>query len=725
MSFLFPLLLAGIAAVGIPIVLHMIRRHTRKRVTFSSLMFLHTTVPRFKNRSRIENLMLLMLRCLIVCLLAFGFARPFFPQQVENTRTTSGSRIVLLIDTSASMRRAGLWEQVVSQAQSVLKEMDPTDRLCVMRFDRGTQTLIGFEQWATLDPTRRASIANEQISKLSPGWAQTDLGRALITAAEAIEDDEVNDKLQSARIHRIVLISDLQQGAALEALYAYEWPVKTELMFRPIQAEGTTNATLQRLANREDVSRPDGEIRLRIRVTNSPDATVERFSLNWAGDDSGSEPIADVYAPAGHSVVVRVPSPASESKARTLILNGDDHDFDNVLYLAPHLTQQANILYLGDGAPNDPKGMLYYIQRAFGPTATLNPNIIIPQSDELSEENIATAHLVIVTDTIEQKNIPLLSRYLESGGTVLLAMTSPDSAGIVANLARIDHLESEEAKSDTYAMLSRIDFKHPLLAPFSEPRFGDFTQIHFWKYRRINIADLPDARVLAQFDNTDPAWFELNVGNGSLLVFTSGWHPADSQLALSTKFVPLLYSILEYSGVLTGQQTQYFVGDSVTVPIVSRASRPRNAGRMPATQTASRSIQIRKPDGTQTSLHMQDKAFTQTDMPGIYAVESSTGSRLFAINLPAKESRTAVMPIEEIEQYGVSLSRTASVAGQGPEFSDFQSGRAKHLSDIAGLENKQKVWRWVFVVLLTISFIEIWLAGWLTRAPSETEGGQT
>lgn len=50
MSFLYPLFLAGFAAVGLPIILHMIRRHTRKRVTFSSLMFLRTTLPRFKNR---------------------------------------------------------------------------------------------------------------------------------------------------------------------------------------------------------------------------------------------------------------------------------------------------------------------------------------------------------------------------------------------------------------------------------------------------------------------------------------------------------------------------------------------------------------------------------------------------------------------------------------------------------------------------------------------------
>ena len=102
MSFLYPLFLAGITAISLPIILHMIRRHTRKRVTFSSLMFLRTTVPRFKNRSRLENLPLLILRCLILVLLALAFSRPFFLKPVEGEPNPVGRRVVLLIDTSAS-----------------------------------------------------------------------------------------------------------------------------------------------------------------------------------------------------------------------------------------------------------------------------------------------------------------------------------------------------------------------------------------------------------------------------------------------------------------------------------------------------------------------------------------------------------------------------------------------------------------------------------------------
>jgi hypothetical protein len=171
MSFLYPLFLAGIAAIGVPIILHLIRRQTRKRVTFSSLMFLRTTMPRFKSRSRLENLLLLILRCIILCLLAFAFARPFFPRDTEEKAVHPAMRMVLLMDTSASMRRAGMWAQAVSQAASAMKDVGPADRLCVMSFDQSAETLMGFEQWAQLDPSRRVSVITEQVSKLSPGWA--------------------------------------------------------------------------------------------------------------------------------------------------------------------------------------------------------------------------------------------------------------------------------------------------------------------------------------------------------------------------------------------------------------------------------------------------------------------------------------------------------------------------------------------------------------------------
>ncbi|MBN2128621.1 MAG: BatA domain-containing protein, partial [Sedimentisphaerales bacterium] len=598
MSLLYPLFLAGIAAVTLPIVLHMIRRHTSRRVPFSTLMFLRTTAPRLKNRRRLEHVPLLMLRCLILCLLALAFARPFIPRPVAHDRVRVGKRLVVLVDTSASMRRTGVRDRALSEARAAIQNVGPADRLCLMSFDRDTRTLVGFEQWASMDPAQRRSITLRQLSELSPGWGPTGLGRALISAAEAIEDDEVNETPRVDGQGQILLISDLQQGSDIEVLTSYEWPEHTKVIVRSISPRETTNASLQLMAGPGRLAPADGNEPVRIRVTNSADAAKERFQLGWA--DEGST--ANVYVPPGRSVVVSAPARPALSTARRLVLADDDHDFDNTLYVAPSAPLPVNVLYLGDDDPNDPKDMLFYVRQAFDIEGPLATRVSHQAGDEmLALEDIRTMHLIILADTVNGQSLPPLRGYLESGRTILLVMKSAELVTTLAGLAGVDALESQEADVDRYAMLAQIEFDHPLLASFSDPRFGDFTRIHFWKYRRIDPTDIPTAHVLVQFDSNDPAWFEVPVGRGTLFVWTSGWHPADSDLALSSKFAPLLYSALEYGGTLLDRQAQYAVGDTVPLP----------AGTMSGVNDR----RVRRPDGSVTDLDADDQVFAETDLP--------------------------------------------------------------------------------------------------------------
>ena len=700
MSLLYPLFLAGLAAVSLPIVLHMIRRHTSRRVMFSTLMFLRTTAPRLRNRRRLEHVPLLILRCLVVCLLALAFARPFVRRSASTSQVRVGRRLAVLIDTSASMRRAGMWDQAVSEARSALDDAGPADRVCLMSFDRGAQTLLGFEQWASMAPDRRASVALQQVSELSPSWARTDLGHALVTAAEAIEDDEVNEERQAVGRRQILLISDLQQGSVIEALKAYEWPEQTKLIAKLISPKGTTNAALQLMAGRDRLAPSDEDESPRVRITNSPDATRERFQLSWADESTTTE----VYAAPGRSVVVRAPARTQPSATRRLLLTGDDHDFDNTLYVAPSVQQPVKILYIGTDDPNDPRDMLFYVRQAFEIDGALTSHVSHwPGDRPLDPEAVETAHLIVVAGTVDRQNVLPLRRYLESGRTVMLVMKSAEAVTTLSGLAGFDNLEAQEADVSRYAMLAQIAFDHPLLAPFSDPRFADFTRIHFWKYRRVNLADQPGAHVLARFDSDDPAWFEIGVGKGSLLVWTCGWHPADSDLALSSKFAPLLYSALEYGGTLAARQSQYTVGDAVPMPI--------------RTTARSDDVRIRKPDGSTASLEADGQTFTQTDLPGVYDTESATERRQFAINLPARESRTAPLPIEDLEKLGVSVGPSSGVAVERIE-------RASAHNSFAEMESEQKLWRWVIAAALGVLLIEIWLGGWLTRTGPEPEGEQ-
>lgn len=77
------------------------------------------------------------------------------------------------------------------------------------------------------------------------------------------------------------------------------------------------------------------------------------------------------------------------------------------------------------------------------------------------------------------------------------------------------------------------------------------------------------------------------------------------------------------------------------------------------------------------------------------------------------------MPIEDLEMLGVSLAQASGYSAEHAELSvGTRNTRVSRHSSFAGLESEQKIWRWIFVGLLAVSFVEIALAGWLTRSPS-------
>src|SRR3974390_3565036 len=78
MSFLTPLFLAGLGAVAVPILIHLIQRERKRVVQFPSLMFLQRIPYQSVRRRRIRHWFLLAMRVAAVALLVLAFARPFF-----------------------------------------------------------------------------------------------------------------------------------------------------------------------------------------------------------------------------------------------------------------------------------------------------------------------------------------------------------------------------------------------------------------------------------------------------------------------------------------------------------------------------------------------------------------------------------------------------------------------------------------------------------------------
>ena len=70
MGFLNPLLLFGLAAVSVPIIIHLLNRRKFQKVVWAAMRFIKTSVEQNQRRMRVEDLILLALRCLLLALLA-------------------------------------------------------------------------------------------------------------------------------------------------------------------------------------------------------------------------------------------------------------------------------------------------------------------------------------------------------------------------------------------------------------------------------------------------------------------------------------------------------------------------------------------------------------------------------------------------------------------------------------------------------------------------------
>ena len=143
-------------------------------------MFLRPTTQRVTRRRKLEDLLLLLLRCLCLVLLATGFARPFFTSaDVPPAAATAGRQLILLVDTSASMKREGLWGKARSVAEKYLGQTAPGDQVALLTFDRQPHTLVSFAEWSSWALAQRAALARQRLAAVSPGWMGTQLGPGL------------------------------------------------------------------------------------------------------------------------------------------------------------------------------------------------------------------------------------------------------------------------------------------------------------------------------------------------------------------------------------------------------------------------------------------------------------------------------------------------------------------------------------------------------------------
>ncbi|MCF7788178.1 MAG: VWA domain-containing protein [Prosthecobacter sp.] len=666
MSWLFPIYLAGAAAIIAPILLHLRRRPPQDRVEFSSLLFLDASTPVPVSKRRLENWLLLLLRCLALILLALMFARPFM--QSESATATSGDKATLiLLDRSASMRRDDLWKRGVAEAERLFKEAKITDRIALAVFDGELTPVWTFEEDRNT-PANRVVALQSRLAELAPSWGGTQLDRALIAAVPSF--DASTAKLKK-RIH---LITDLQEGTHLDALRTIAWPAELTLKVHRLDPVTNDNFSMA-LAARDEEGNADALIR--IRLSNTRDSALRDFTLAWEKGPQTDSITAQI--PPGASRILN--APPNSTNATTLNLSGDKYDFDNRLFIAPPQPRAVRIHFLGDEATRDEAAApLYYLARALQPTATLAPVLTAGKALPVQKPDL----LVISGSTPAVGMHASLRDFVSAGGFLVQVATSKADAALLQTLTGIPGITIKEGDAnDDYRMLADVKVEHPLLRPFADPKLRDFTKLRFWKHRDIEIKDATNKlETLANFDNGQPAIVSARIGKGTLIVLASGWHPGDSQLALSTKFVPLLYGWLAAAGFSHDPAATLLVGEDLPLDALSEHT-------------------ITDPENKTHSLKAGE-AFTATQI-GLYKVQSASHTQILAVNLSPDEGRVLPLAPEKLAEYGIKISSGADSAA-GSESTD------ERLT-ATDTEQRQQSWWYILLMLLAVLLLETWFAG--------------
>src|SRR5437899_3867083 len=184
MSFLNPILLAGLAAVAVPIIIHLLNRRKFHKVVWAAMRFLRLSVEQNQRRMKIEDLILLVVRCLLLALLAVALARPALLSNTADRFGQSKVTGIIIVDNSYSMGMSDgtqtRFDKARSAAEQVLDSMPAGSATAVWLASDIVQDVIAL-------PTFDLNLARKTIREARLSDRATDLFPALDKAIDYLK----------------------------------------------------------------------------------------------------------------------------------------------------------------------------------------------------------------------------------------------------------------------------------------------------------------------------------------------------------------------------------------------------------------------------------------------------------------------------------------------------------------------------------------------------------
>ena len=673
MGFFTPWFLAGAVAVGLPIWLHLLKRHKTDPKLFPSLMFFEYRETSSVKHRRLDHILLFVLRTLMILLLALLFASPFIRRSAG---ASDGKKLtVVAIDRSFSMRDGDRLARAKEQAMQVLGNLKPGDQAQVIALAGQVQSLTQVVN----DPgALRAAVAAVQPSDSRASYGE--LARYLRTLSEG--------QKMPLEVH---LASDMQRSAMPPGFADLRLAPGTTLIPHPVGVP-EKNWTLENVVAPRRVFDPK---RVKIQATvagfGTP-AAKRNVTLLLNGRELQSKSVDVPENGRAQVEFLGLEAPYGFSKGEVHIdaadtLPGDDHYF-----FSTERTDPRKVLFIDDG--RRPRAELYF-RTALDSSGDGGFQMDTQRPESAAAANFSSFAFVVVNDpaSVPQNLESALEHYVNAGGSVLVAL-GPGSA-VLPRVPVLD--EAIQASSyagregDLFLTVTDIDSGHPALRSVDR-----FNGVKFYQAIHVGAAK---SRVLAKLNDGTPLVLERTLGEGKVLAFTSTFDNVLNDLPIHASWVPFVAQAALYLG---GGGAEQPVNVAVDSYVELRTGDSKGAA-----------AEVSDPDGKRVlSLEEAVKARNfALDREGFYEIKTAAGRRsLVAAHADRRESNLATIPPETLDLWKGTGSTDSTPSGGAPGAAD-------------AADKPWGLWPYILLLLLGVAVAESVVADGFLRpsAPQRDE----
>lgn len=742
MGFLAPWMLFGAAAVSVPIALHFFFRSRYRTVPWAAMKFLLTSVEQTSRRLKFQELLLLLLRCLVLAMLALAMARPV-SSAARGTGRGDAVDAVFIMDISYSMGASdgaiSVLERAKAAAAEIIDNLPPHSTVQIIASsDRAA--VVGPRSPSNLEDGRKIVQEGIEISSLA-----TDLFPAIREAKAVLERGQLPNK-------ELYLFSDMQKlgwEQQSAGLLSELKEIKNGAGIYLVRCGNRTpkNAAIVGITPQAGIPRPGERIGFAVLVRNTGTEELHDLVISLTGDASvkgedkertETQTIGSLKPGETRPVTLSAKFEKAGPRVLTARIKHDDLPGDNRYDQVIPVRDTVNVLVINGGADRDiSKSSSYFLNHALLPIKDSERGRYFLQMREV-EPRLATPALLVKTDLVFLVNVAVTADEKRPEGAGRRANLPSDFVGDLRNWVRQGRglviIPGDNTQAEAYnrvfgdllpmsiakirefdpkkpARLDRGTFNLPAFLKFKEDRyFAGFNDVQANKALDLiegksEQGNTPTSETVLRFNNGSPAIARKKVDNGEVVLLATAADPSWCDLPLSVEFIPFVQTLIAH---LLQEQTQEMNGVA----------------------------------GQAMTWYPQDKELRN------YSLQTPSGATL-RLGLPNVKDKRQILPLPELAHAGVYrlLARAAtqqeSVAEIGiplaliPDLRESQNletlsdeqidgrlgFRPFHLTaggDMnvsSGLDRFQREWTlWILLAVLALTVGESWLAWVCGRA---------